>query len=59
MRPSLSPEDQYEKAKRKEKAILLVEEKGIGIEEAFSECGFKMSRYSYPPAYNSQGIETQ
>ena len=50
----------YNKARRKEKAILLIEKKGIDIEKAFSTYGLKISRYSYPrilARYKSRGIE--
>jgi len=50
----------YEKARRKERAIQLIEAKGVGVEEAFSEYGLKISRYSYPwilSRYKVRGIE--
>ena len=55
-----SPETPYEKAKRKERAVLLVERKGIDVEQAFSACGFRISRYSYPrilACYRARGVE--
>ena len=50
----------YKQAKRKEKAILLIEKKGVDIEKAFSRHGLKISRYSYPrilARYKASGIE--
>ncbi|MBC8459738.1 MAG: helix-turn-helix domain-containing protein [Deltaproteobacteria bacterium] len=50
----------YDKARLKEKAIVLIEKKGVGIEEAFSRHGLKISRYSYPrilTRYKASGIE--
>ena len=52
--------DRYAKAKRKEKAIQLIEKKGKDIEKAFSQYGLKISRYTYPrilSRYKSHGIE--
>ncbi|MEE8114700.1 MAG: hypothetical protein V3T23_10130, partial [Nitrososphaerales archaeon] len=52
--------ERYEKARRKEKAIHLIEEKGVDIETAFSRCGLKLSRFSYPPIrarYKQHGLE--
>lgn len=49
----------YDKARRKEKAIHLVEKKGVDIEEAFVRHGIKISRYSYPrilARYKASGI---
>ena len=51
---------QYKKARQKEKAIHLIEKKGVDIEKAFSRHGLKISRYSYPrilARYNANGIE--
>jgi len=50
----------YDKARRKEKAIHLIEKKGVDIEEAFSRHGLKVSRYSYPrilARYKASDIE--
>ncbi|MBC8550244.1 MAG: hypothetical protein H8D23_11425 [Candidatus Brocadiales bacterium] len=50
----------YNKARQKEKAILLIEKKGVDIEEAFSRHGLRISRYSYPrilSSYKARGIE--
>ena len=50
----------YEKARCKEKAIHLIEEKGIDIETAFSRCDVSLSRTSYPrmrSRYQRHGIE--
>lgn len=49
----------YDKARRKEKAIHLVEKKGVDIEEAFVRHGIEISRYSYPrilARYKASGI---
>ena len=49
----------YDKARRKEKAIHLVENKGVDIEEAFVRHGIEISRYSYPrilARYKASGI---
>lgn len=49
----------YDKARRKEKAIHVVEKKGVDIEEAFVRHGIKISRYSYPrilARYKASGI---
>jgi len=53
-------DSRYEKARKKEKAILLVENKEVPVEEAFLKYGFKISRYSYPrilARYRSGGVE--
>ena len=50
----------YEKARRKEKAIHFIEEKGLDIETAFSRCGLSLSRSSYPrmrSRYQRHGLE--
>ena len=50
----------YDKARRKEKAIHLIEEKGLAIETAFSRCGLSLSRSSYPrlrSRYQRHGLE--
>ena len=52
--------ERYDKARLKEKAIHLIEKKGIDIEEAFSRYGLKISRYSYPrilARYKAHGLE--
>ena len=52
--------ERYDKARRKEKAIRLIEKKGIDIEKAFSRYGLKISRYSYPRIlgrYKASGLE--
>ena len=52
--------EQYDRGKRKEKAIHLIENKGVDIEKAFSQDGLKISRYSYPrilARYKARGIE--
>lgn len=57
---SSSIEIRYEKARKKEQAIHLVEKKGVPVEEAFLEYDFKISRYSYPrilARYKSRGID--
>ena len=49
----------YDKARRKKKAIHLVEKKGVDIEEAFVRHGIEISRYSYPrilARYKASGI---
>jgi len=51
---------QYDKARRKEKAIRLIEKKGVDIEKAFSEYGLQVSQYSYPrilTRYKAYGID--
>lgn len=53
-------ESRYEKARKKEQAIRLVEKKGVAVERAFLRYGFKISHYSYPrilARYKSRGIE--
>ncbi len=60
MRRSSITESRYEKARKREQAIHLVEKKGAPVEEAFLRYGFKISRYSYPrmlARYRSSGIE--
>lgn len=50
----------FAKARRKERAIRLVEEKGVDIETAFSRCGLSLSRSSFPrlrARYQRQGLE--
>jgi transposase len=52
--------EQYDKARRKEKAIHLIEKKGVDIEKAFSRYGIKISHFSYPwilARYKARGIE--
>lgn len=52
--------ERYDKARRKEKAIHLIEKKGVDIVRAFSQYGLKISRYSYPrilACYKAHGIE--
>ena len=52
--------ERYDKASRKEKAIHLIEKKGVEVEKAFSRYGFKISHYSYPRIlahYKARGIE--
>ena len=52
--------ERYDKARQKEKAIDLIEKKGVDIEKAFSQYGLKISRYSYPrilACYKAHGIE--
>ncbi|MBW8036384.1 MAG: helix-turn-helix domain-containing protein [Planctomycetes bacterium] len=57
---SSSVESRYEKAEKKARAIDLVEQKGVPVEEAFLKYGFKISRYSYPrilSRYKSHGVD--
>lgn len=59
---SSTKKEQYAlaKARRKEKAIHLIEKKEVNIERAFSQYGFEISRYSYPrilARYKAHGIE--
>jgi len=52
--------ERYDKARRKEKAIVLIEKKGVDIEEAFARHGLKVSRYSYPrilARYKASGMD--
>ena len=52
--------ERYDKARLKEKAIALIEKKGLDIEEAFARHGLKISRYSYPrilARYKASGID--
>jgi len=59
IKPSIKKE-RYKKARRKEKAIQLIEKRGVDIEEAFSRYGIKISHRSYPrilTRYKSRGIE--
>lgn len=58
-RPSTKKE-RYDKARRKEKAIHFIENRGVDIEKAFSRYGIKLSRYSYSKIlsrYKARGIE--
>jgi len=57
--PSTSQE-RYDKARRKEKALHLIEKKGVDIEQAFAQYGVSMSRFSYPrirARYQARGLE--
>jgi transposase len=52
--------ERYAEARRKEKAIHLIEKKGVDIEEALYRYGLKISRYSYPrilARYKARGID--
>jgi len=52
--------ERYHKARRKEKAIVLIEKKGVEIEQAFARQGLKVSPYSYPrilARYKASGID--
>ena len=51
--------EHYKKARRKEKAIHLIEEKGLDIETAFSRCGLKKCFYHRIFAQNSGGTKLE
>ena len=50
---ALEDKEKLKKARLKEKAILLIEKKGIKIENAFKKYGLKVSAFSYPRIYKN------